>query len=211
MELNKVLIIGFVIFGQQLYAQMELAFNVTDDLRVLNSGSNLYNSNNFGKEFMVRPFITDDARVVGNRLAQLESWVRFDNESGQHWILGAYGPNSKLELTAGGVYGYQIEHESKKTFSYAMPLLQAKYLFKDYTPNKAPGLGMVLGTFLPGGQGSFKPAGYGTFAFLIVSQCFGAWDKFLFQANLGGNDLHVDGSNDLISTWVLGTQIRAYK
>ncbi|QEK50772.1 hypothetical protein FYC62_03125 [Pedobacter aquae] len=40
------------------------------------------------KEVLVRPFITDDARVVGERLAQLETWVRFDKEAGQHWILG---------------------------------------------------------------------------------------------------------------------------
>mgnify|MGYP005836356997 FL=1 len=162
-------------------------------------------------EVLVRPFITDDARVVGKRLAQLESWVRFDKEAGQHWILGAYGPNKKLELTAGGVYGYQVDHDSKKTFSYGLPLLQAKYLFKEYKPNKSPGFGMVVGTFLPVGQGSFKPAGYGTFGFLTVSQCFGEGDKFLFHGNLGGNYLHVDGSNNLISTWGLGTQIKAYK
>jgi hypothetical protein len=163
------------------------------------------------KEMLVRPFITDDARVVGERLAQLETWVRFDKESGQHWILGAYGPNKKLELTVGGAYGYEVEPESKKTFSYALPLLQAKYLFKDYQPNKTPGFGMVIGTFLPLGQGAFKPAGYGTFGFLTVSQCFGEGDQFLFHGNLGGNYLHIDGANNLISTWGLGTQIKAFK
>ncbi len=121
----------------------------------------------------IRPFITDDARVVGKKLAQLESWVRFDKEAGQHWLLGAYGPNKKLEITVGGVYGYQNEHNSKKTFAYALPLLQAKFLFKEYKPNKGPGLGMAVGTFLPVGQGSFKPDGYGTFGYFIVSQCFG--------------------------------------
>jgi hypothetical protein len=35
----------------------------------------------------VRPFITDDARVVGNRLAQLESWYRQDKETIQQWFL----------------------------------------------------------------------------------------------------------------------------
>lgn len=165
---------------------------------------------NSTNEMLIRPFITDDARVVGERLAQLETWVRFDKEAGQHWILGAYGPNKKLELTAGGVYGYQVEHDSKKTFSYALPLLQAKILFKEYTPNKAPGFGMVVGTFLPVGQGLFKPAGYGTFGYLTVSQSFGKGDKFLFHGNLGGNYLHIDGSNNFISTWGLGTQIKAY-
>jgi len=64
-----------------------------------------------------------------------------------------------LELTVGGIYGYQVEHRSKKTFSYALPLLQGKYLFRETKPNQPPGFGMVLGTFLPVGAGSFKPVG----------------------------------------------------
>jgi hypothetical protein len=197
----------------QVSAQTDLTFNFTKKPSGQFSSltTNSLDDITSTKEVFVRPFITDDARVVGERLAQLETWVRFDKEAGQHWILGAYGPNQKLELTAGGVYGYQVDHDSKKTFSYALPLLQAKVLFKEYKPNKAPGFGMVLGTFLPVGQGSFKPAGYGTFGYLTVSQCFGEGDKFLFHGNLGGNYLHVDGSNNLISTWGLGTQIKAYK
>lgn len=197
----------------QVSAQTDLAFNFTKKPSGQFSSLKTKSLHDITstKEVLVRPFITDDARVVGERLAQLETWVRFDKEAGQHWILGAYGPNKKLELTAGGVYGYQVDHDSKKTFSYALPLLQAKILFKEYKPNKAPGFGMVLGTFLPVGQGAFKPAGYGTFGYLTVSQCFGEGDKFLFHGNLGGNYLHVDGSNNLISTWGLGTQIKAYK
>ena len=203
----------FFLTTGQLIAQNDLAFNWTPKPTGQTSNFGLTSNNNITstKEVLVRPFITDDARVVGERLAQLESWIRVDKEAGQHWILGAYGPNKKLELTAGGVYGYQVEHDSKKTFAYALPLLQAKILFKEYKPNKAPGFGMVVGTFLPVGQGSFKPAGYGTFGYLTVSQCFGEGDKFLFHGNLGGNYLHVDGSNQLISTWGLGTQIKAYK
>ena len=219
----------FILTTGQVSAQTDLAFNFTK--KPSGQFSSLITKSlddiTSTKEVLVRPFITDDARVVGERLAQLETWVRFDKEAGQHWILGAYGPNKnkytkmhsdywhgdskKLELTAGGVYGYQVDHDSKKTFSYALPLLQAKILFKEYKPNKAPGFGIVLGTFLPVGQGAFKPAGYGTFGYLTVSQCFGEGDQFLFHGNLGGNYLHFDGSNNLISTWGLGTQIKAYK
>lgn len=159
----------------------------------------------------VRPFITDDARVVGARLAQAESWTRLDRESGQWWMLGAYGPNKKLELTAGGVMGYQRDENGKYAFSYALPLLQAKYLFREYKPNQAPGVGMVMGTFLPNGTGAFKPPGFGTFGYLTVSQCFGEGDTFLFHGNLGGNFLHIDGSDNLIATWGLGTQVKLYK
>jgi hypothetical protein len=207
------LLTSMLIFtASQLIAQ-ELAFNWTSQSIGKTTTGGLISSNtvSFTKQEFVRPFITDDSRVVGDRLAQLESWVRFDKEAGQHWILGAYGPNKKLELTLGGVYGYQVENESKKTMSYALPLLQAKFLFKEYQPNKAPGVGMVVGTFLPVGQGTFKPAGYGTFGFLTISQCLGEGEKFLFHGNFGGNYLHVDGSNNLISTWGLGTQIKAYK
>jgi len=203
----------FILTTAKVSAQTDIAFNFTKKPSVQFSSLTTKSLDDISstKEFYVRPFITDDARVVGERLAQLETWVRFDKEAGQHWILGAYGPNKRLELTAGGVYGYQVDHDSKKTFSYALPLLQAKILFKEYKPNKAPGFGMVMGTFLPVGQGAFKPAGYGTFGYLTVSQCLGEGEKFLFHANLGGNYLHVDGSNNLIATWGLGTQIKAYK
>jgi hypothetical protein len=163
------------------------------------------------QKIQVRPFITDDARVVGDRLAQLESWIRVDKESGQHWILAAYGPNKNLELTIGGVYGYDVEHNSKKTFAYGLPLMQAKYLFKEYKPNKAPGIAAVLGTFLPIGTGSFKPAGYGTFGFATITQSVGANDKYLFHLNIGANYLHVNGENNTVATWGLGTQINVYK
>lgn len=197
-----------------VHGQTELAFN---QLHRTFEYSNPVISKEFqlkktvSSEICVRPFITDDARVVGERLAQLETWVRIDNEAGQHWIMGAYGPNKRMELTIGGVYGYQNDHSSEKTFSYALPLMQVKYLFKEYKPNKAPGVGIVIGTFLPVGKGLFKPAGYGTFSYLTVSQSIGKGDKFLLHGNLGGNYLHIDGANSLIATWGFGSQIIVYK
>ena len=62
----------------------------------------------------VRPFITDDARVVGAGLAQVESWVRSDHESHQLWVLGAVGPTSWLELTLGGVVGAERHMGTEK-------------------------------------------------------------------------------------------------
>ncbi len=153
------------------------------------------------EEGEVRPFITDDARVVGGKLAQVEAWFRTDKESGQQWYMLAYGPNDRLELTLGGVFGYEKPEEGGLHFSYAMPLLQAKYLFREYAPGKLPGVGMVAGTFLPMGKGGFRPPGYGTFGFLTVSQCFGQREDVLIHGNLGANYLHIDGSNEFIHTW----------
>jgi hypothetical protein len=213
----RLVIFVFFVLAKQLHAQNQLVFNWTPEITEQKSNFELASNSNLAspQKVLVRPFITDDARVVGSRLAQLESWIRIDKETGQHWILAAYGPNKNFELTAGGVYGYQVEHDNdntnKKTFAYALPLLQAKVLFNEYKPNKAPGSSIVIGTFLPAGQGSFKPAGYGTFGYLAVSECLGQGDKFLFHGNLGGNYLHIDGSDNLILTWGLGTQIKAYK
>lgn len=159
----------------------------------------------------IRPFITDDARVVGKRLAQLESWFRFDRESGQQWLLAAYGPHEKLELTVGGVAGYENKGNGDLGFSYALPLIQGKYLFRQYEHGKGPGAALVLGTFLPGGTGAFRPPGYGTFAFAIFTQCFGAQENVLIHANVGANYLHIDGANELVPTWGFGTQVKTYK
>lgn len=201
-----------LLFTSLIYSQTEIACNVTEKCTSFVNPYDLSEtSKTIKKSIEVRPFITDDARVVGENLAQLETWFRFDKEAGQHWIMGAYGPNKKLEVAVGGLYGYQNDHDSQTTFSYALPLLQAKYLFKEYKPNKAPGFGAVLGSFLPVGKGSFKPAGYGTFGFITVTQCFGEGDKYLFHGNLGGNYLHINNEDDLIATWGFGTQIKAYK
>jgi hypothetical protein len=49
----------------------------------------------------IRPFVTDDARVVGGKLLQLETWVLVDRLVLEHNALVAVGPTDWLELTAG--------------------------------------------------------------------------------------------------------------
>jgi hypothetical protein len=161
--------------------------------------------------FAVRPFITDDARVVGYRLAQWETWTRFDKYSGQWWHMAAYGPHKRLELSAGLVFGYDKPKDANTHFSYAMPLLQGKYLIKEYAPGKGPGFGIVGGSFIPQGRGEFVPQGYGAFSFFTISQCFGEGEKILLHANIGGNYLYVNNKNNFVNTWGFGTQIKAYK
>ncbi len=156
----------------------------------------------------VRPFITDDARVVGTRLTQMESWYRQDEGGIEQWALVAYGPYSWLELTFGGVFGAE-RLPTATEFGFGVPLLQAKFLLKEYLPYQLPGVGFVIGSFLPSGSGALKPEGYGAFSFLTVTQCFGKQDDVLLHLNLGTN--YLDGSLDdkWQFTWGLGTQLRA--
>lgn len=164
-------------------------------------------------EPLVRPFITDDSRVVGAKLSQFESWVRSDKDAFQHWVLYAYGPTNWLELTTGFVHGVDHERTAEglgNAYTYALPLLQAKFLFREYGDGKPPGLGLVAGTFLPGGSGSFKVPGYGAFAFSTITQCFGD-EWLLLHANLGGSYLYLDPNPEAILTWGTGFQLRTYK
>ncbi|GAA4396422.1 hypothetical protein GCM10023187_04540 [Nibrella viscosa] len=157
----------------------------------------------------VRPFITDDSRVIGYRLAQLEAWARVEKENFQQWLIVAYGPTAKIEISVGGVFGVE-EHPDgdRRQFSYALPLIQGKFLFREYRPGEWPGIGMVVGTFLPNGIGSFRPSGYGSFGFLTISQVFGQREDLLLHGNMGANYLYIDRSNNVVGTWGFGTQVR---
>jgi hypothetical protein len=79
----------------------------------------------------VRPFVTDDARVVGKDMAQLETSLHWDNARLQNTNFLAYGASEKLELTLGFVDGVFLEGEDSWKMSIAGPLAQAKYLFTE--------------------------------------------------------------------------------
>lgn len=159
----------------------------------------------------VRPFITDDARVVGWRWAQLESWLRFDTYSSQMWNMAAFGPHKRLELSLGMVSGYSSSLGTERKFSYALPLVQSKFLIRPYEAGKGPGFALITGSFLPGGKGGFVPAGYGLFSFLAISQCFGKGEKVLIHVNLGVNYFKQENVHNTVYTWGVGNQTKLYK
>lgn len=165
---------------------------------------------NLNLVWAVRPFITDDSRVVGRRLAQYEGWLRFDKEGGQLWNMAAFGPTNYLELSLGGVLGYQNTNQNP-LFTAAAPLVQAKILLKPYEANQLPGIGLVIGTFLPYGKGMLVTPGYGSFAFATITQCIGEGEKFLFHVNLGANMVNFADASSKVYTWGVGTQIKLYK
>ncbi len=168
----------------------------------------------------VRPFITDDARVVGAGLTQMEAWSRSDIETSQFWLLGATGPTRWLELTLGGVIGVErdpvaSQDPSAGRLTYSLPLIQGKILAKPYEAGRGPGLALVAGTFLPEGRGALKLPGYGTFGFAVATQALTrdwvgstrAPDPPLLHVNLGVNRLWIgDAPDETVTTWGVGTQ-----
>jgi hypothetical protein len=154
----------------------------------------------------VRPFITDDARTVGGRLSQVESWYRRDAESGQLWLLAAHGPVPRLELTVGGVVGNDFT-EPGAPFTWALPLVQGKFLVRPYRDGGPPGVAVVAGSFFPGGSGLLKPPAHGAFSYLSLTQQVGPREALLLHGNLGVNHLWI-GDGRTLTTWGLGAQGR---
>lgn len=156
----------------------------------------------------VRPFITDDARVVGDRAVQVETWVRFDKRGLQHWVVPAFGPLRQLELSAGAVYGVQ---DGK--LGAALPLLQLKVLaLETKTAAFWPGLAFVVGTFGPYGVAPLKGENWDTFGYLALTESLADNDRILVHQNLGGFvSASADGRWRSTVTWGVGTQIHVIK
>ena len=156
----------------------------------------------------VRPFVTDDARVVGKNLFLLETSIRRDSNRLQNLNLLAYGPTEKLELTLGFTDGYLLEGEDSWRFSVAGPMGQAKYLFTEGTAGGYPGVAMVVGAGTPYGSQSFANPSWIQFAYLAFTESFGEKERVLIHANIGITYSKPDNYWRYATTWGIGTQIR---
>lgn len=161
--------------------------------------------------YAVRPFITDDAEVVGHRLFQWENWLKFDNTTGQYWHLFAYGPHSNVELTFGGVFGYEVDDNDNYKFAYALPLMEIKWLFYDYEPGVRPGISTINGTFLPNGRGDLAPPDYGFYSYFALTHSFNSTEDVIIHANLGADFNNFSKKAQTSLTWGIGSQIRLYQ
>jgi hypothetical protein len=157
----------------------------------------------------IRPFITDDARVVGRGHVQLESWWRRDSETMQVWAVPAVGPTDWLELSMGGVVG-SSHRTGSPLFAVSAPLLQGKFLLKDATPNGIPGFAVAVGGIPPFGRGGFETDGLAYYGYLAVTESL--FDEgVLIHANVGaaGAFLRENGKESRVQfTWGAGTQVR---
>jgi hypothetical protein len=159
----------------------------------------------------IRPFITDDARVVGRGLIQLETWVFVDRTGVQHWIFPAFGPTDFLELTVGVVHGVGLELEPTR-YALAAPLFQAKVLARPHVPNSWPGLAFAGGAFAPFGLGQFRLTNWAGFGYLSLTESLFSQERLLIHANLGFA-LVQEGAAGLRGavTGGVGTQVRVVR
>jgi len=160
----------------------------------------------------VRPFITDDATLIGRKRVEFANWTLFDKHSGQLWHSLNFGLNDWSELTVAGFWGYaKSDDDNRAKMSFTAPLLQSKFLIRDYEPNSWPGITIAVGTDLPWGKGAFVPSGYGAFTFLSATQCIGTDEDVLIHAQFGGTYLRENKKNFANYNWGIGAQVKIYK
>lgn len=148
----------------------------------------------------IRPFVTDDARVVGEGLLQLESWVQVDKGALAHWILPAFGPTPWLELSAGGLHGTA---GTPRRYSLSGPLLQGKMLLHEARDGGSPGLALVLGSLFTHGTGPFSENPSSGFGYLASTASFRD-EAILIHVNAGLGY----GDESFTATGGIGTQLR---
>jgi len=131
----------------------------------------------------IRPFVTDDARVVGDRLGQVESWLVLDRQESTHNTLFAIGPTNWLEITSGFTHGGGYGGAAND-YGITGGILQAKALIRETKSNDWPGVAFAAGVVPPFGSGSVTPDAVGVFGYTALSQSFFN-DDLLLHVNLG--------------------------
>lgn len=145
-----------------------------------------------------RPFVTDDARIVGGGGCQVETFVKRQGKFSERefWFLPACNPSGNLELTIGG---YNV-HSALPGDSSAV-ILQGKTLLKPLETNGA-GFALTLGALRPRPVQSASMLNpfinsLGSFSFLD--------DRLVLHANLGAFDDRQ--ANVTRGTWGIGGEI----
>lgn len=131
----------------------------------------------------VRPFVTDDARVVGARRGQLETWLQYDRLALAHNVFVAYGPTDWLEVGLGLTHG--VGHSGPdRGYSITGPVAQAKSLLLPAKDNGWPGLALAAGIVPAFGSGVFAPTGWSGFVYAAVTHS-SLEEAILIHADIG--------------------------
>ncbi|HVN96577.1 MAG TPA: hypothetical protein VMT62_09125 [Syntrophorhabdaceae bacterium] len=152
----------------------------------------------------VRPFVTDDARILDEHTMQLEASVRYDKDVFTNLNLVAMSPVKKSEITMGFVDGFPLDVESNRSFSITGPLIQYKYLLWEAKPNGYPGMAFATGASPPWGRGDLRPNRWSEFLYLAATESLFDKERVLIHGNIG-----ISTTNPAtVATWGVGTQIR---
>jgi len=105
--------------------------------------------------YAVRPFVTDDARIIDYGQLELESWLETTRADGRYSpapglnFIGGITVNDWLQFLAGSGVGL----DSNGSSTVSNPVLMGKVLLKAAELNGAPGYAISAGTTFNSGRG----------------------------------------------------------
>ncbi len=165
----------------------------------------------------IRPFITDDARVVGAHLVQFETWLQLEDGVLQNWVSPSFGPTEWLEISVGLVHGpghidgrHVQSPDTTSSWGVGGPLIQAKALLRHAEAWQPPGVAFAVGSLLPFGTTGFRAAP-GFFLYIALTENLGENERVLIHANLGVSVRSpLDEPPDASPLLGVGTQVRLF-
>lgn len=119
----------------------------------------------------VRPFVTDDARIIDYGQVEVENWLEFATASGSrdyvYNVMGGVSPTEWLEIIAGAGVGYATGDD--EGVSLLNPVLQPKVLLFKTREDGTPGLALAAGVLFPHGSGPLSDDGWGGYLLALTS------------------------------------------
>lgn len=149
--------------------------------------------------YAVRPFVTDDGEVVGDRQLEIATWIEGGKKFFEHNLELTFGVNHWLEVGVGAVHGLE-----SGSYGVLGPLFHVKGSLRDL-PNNGWTFAGAVGGVAPLGYGSYKPEGGIGFASGIYTHSFRDGDVLL-HANLGVAFAHDRDGTHWVPTVAIGTQ-----
>lgn len=134
----------------------------------------------------VRPFVTDDARIVDYGQFEMENWLEVTRAEGE------FGPAPGINVMAGLTISDAVEilvgwgagHDPNETVTLANPVITGKLLLRKTLANGKPGYAVSIASALNQGNGSMYDEGR---VYSVIGMA--SWrlleDKLNLHVNLG--------------------------
>jgi hypothetical protein len=160
----------------------------------------------------VRPFVTDDARIIDVGQAEAETWLEAGRGGGR-WdpapafnVMSGYTFNDWLEVIIGGGFGREPDND----FTIGNPLIQPKILLRKATVNGPPGHAIGVGATFDTGTGSMHHRGSNYYLLGITSYRLDD-DRFNVHTNYGLRlDKERGGAQRVRPYWGLGLDVETF-
>jgi hypothetical protein len=157
----------------------------------------------------VRPFVTDDARIIDRGQLEVESWLELSRYQGSLVpalnVIAGVSFTDWLEVLAGGGMGM----DPGPSLTVANPVIQSKLLLMRTGPGWLPGVALAGGVTLPTGRGSLYDDATGLF--LIAPLTLQPWgDELFIHVNVGMTGTRHEGRLSARPFWGLGVDVSVH-